>query len=144
MLKLRTLKKPGLSLNSSVSNFQNLNLTLRPRENNKRTKLFILKSQCDVFFFSLAAPEPIMNFNWFETCLFVFELRRTTWKLLLYLQSYLDFRSYFETTGLNYFTVFCKILLQSIFPARIISWSPKRAQKQWKPKKFTASQPEWH
>ena len=47
---------------------------------------------------------------------------------------YRDFRSYFEATGPNYFNVFCKILLQSIFLAKIISWSPKRAQKQWKPK----------
>ena len=50
-------------VNSSVLNFQNLNLTLRLREYNERTKLFIFKSQCDVFFFFLAAPEPIINFN---------------------------------------------------------------------------------
>ena len=62
-LNLRTLKNPGLSLNSSVSNYQNLNLTLRLRQYNKRTKLFILKTQCDLFFFLHAAPEPIMNFN---------------------------------------------------------------------------------
>ena len=83
-----------------------------------------------------------MNFNWFETCLFAVELRRTIWKLLLYLQLYLDFRSYFEATGSNYFNVFCKILLQSILLARIISWSPNLAQKEWKPKIFTASHPD--
>ena len=38
-------------------------------------------------------------------------------KLLLYL----DFRSYFEATSPNWFNVFCKILLQSIFLARIIN-----------------------
>ena len=41
---------------------------------------------------------------------------KTHWKLLLYL----DFRSYFEATSPNWFNVFCKILLQSIFLARII------------------------
>ena len=41
----------------------------------------------------------------------------THWKLLLYL----DFHSYFEATSPNCFNVFCKILLQSIFPARIIN-----------------------
>ena len=39
----------------------------------------------------------------------------THWKLLLYLH----FHSYFEATSPNCFNVFCKILLQSIFPARI-------------------------
>ena len=38
-------------------------------------------------------------------------------KLLLYL----DFRSYFEATSPNWCHVFCKILLQSIFLARIIN-----------------------
>ena len=46
-------------------------------------------------------------------------------KMLLYL----DFRSYFEATGPNCFNVFWKVLLQSIFLARIISWRPKRAKK---------------
>ena len=42
---------------------------------------------------------------------------------------HLDFHSYFEAaTGPNYVTVFWKILLQSIFQARIISWSLKQAQ----------------
>ena len=41
----------------------------------------------------------------------------TNWKLLLYL----DFRSYFEAASPNCFKVFCKILLQSIFLARIIN-----------------------
>ena len=41
----------------------------------------------------------------------------THWKLLLYL----DFRSYFEATIPNLFNVFCKILSQSIFLARIIN-----------------------
>ena len=39
-------------------------------------------------------------------------------------------RSYFEAAGPNCFNGFCKILLKSIFLARIISWSPERAQKQ--------------
>ena len=47
------------------------------------------------------------------------------WKMPLYL----DFRSYFEATGPNCFNVFWKVLLQSIFLARIISWRPKRAKK---------------
>ena len=47
------------------------------------------------------------------------------WKMLLYL----DVRSYFEATGPNCFNVFWKVLLQSIFLARIISWRPKRAKK---------------
>ena len=47
------------------------------------------------------------------------------WKMLLYL----DFRSYFEATGPNCFNVFWKVLLQSIFLARIISWRPKQAKK---------------
>ena len=41
----------------------------------------------------------------------------THWKLLLYL----DFCSYFEATSPNWFNDFCKILLQSIFLARIIN-----------------------
>ena len=41
----------------------------------------------------------------------------THWKLLLYL----DFRSNFESTSPIWFNVFCKILLQSIFLARIIN-----------------------
>ena len=46
------------------------------------------------------------------------------WKMLLYL----DFRSYFEATGPNCFNVFWKVLLQSIFLARIISCRPKQAK----------------
>ena len=42
---------------------------------------------------------------------------------------YLDFRSYFEATGPNCFNVFWKVLLQSIFLARIISCRPKQAEK---------------
>ena len=34
---------------------------------------------------------------------------------------YLDFRSHFEATSPNWFNVFCKILLRSIFQARIIN-----------------------
>ena len=41
---------------------------------------------------------------------------KTLWKLFLYLH----FHSYFKTTSPNCFNVFCKILLQSIFLARII------------------------
>ena len=49
----------------------------------------------------------------------------THWKLLLYL----DFCSYFEATSPNWFNDFCKILLQSIFLARIINKSrPKSHQ----------------
>ena len=45
---------------------------------------------------------------------------------------FLDFHSYFEAaTGPNYFIVFWKILLQSIFQAGIISWSLKQAQMYW-------------
>ena len=47
------------------------------------------------------------------------------WKMLLFL----DFRSYFEATGPDCFSVFWEVLLQSIFLARIISWRPKRAKK---------------
>ena len=47
------------------------------------------------------------------------------WKMPLYL----DFRSYFEATGPNCFNVFWKVLLQSMFLAKIISWRPKRAKK---------------
>ena len=56
-------------------------------------------------------------------------LRSETHRKLLF---YLDFHSYFEAaTGPNYFIVFWKILLQSIFQARIISWSLKQAHMYW-------------
>ena len=56
-------------------------------------------------------------------------MRSETHRKLLF---YLDFHSYFEAaTGPNYFIVFWKILLQSIFQARIISWSLKQAQMYW-------------
>ena len=41
----------------------------------------------------------------------------------------LNFRLYFEAAGPDCFNVFCKILLQSKFLGRIISWSPKRVSK---------------
>ena len=47
------------------------------------------------------------------------------WKLLLYL----DFRSYFEAASPNWFNVFCKILLQSIFLARIINKSKSKSHQ---------------
>ena len=46
-------------------------------------------------------------------------------KLLLYL----DFRSYFEATSPNWFNVFCKILLQSIFLARIINKNKSKSHQ---------------
>ena len=54
----------------------------------------------------------------------------THWKLLLFLH----FRSYFEVTDPICFNVFCKILLQSIFLARIINKNKnksKNLKKSW-------------
>ena len=49
---------------------------------------------------------------------------KTLWKLLLYLH----FHSYFKTTSPNCFNVFCKILLQSIFLARIINKNKNKSK----------------
>ena len=79
---------------------------------------------------------PMLQFGWKQVCvedvpfktlswsdrIFVLlkqtrQRSETHWKVFLYL----DFRSYFEATSPNWFNVFCKILLQSIFLARIIN-----------------------